>query len=119
MKKPNKMAAVKAFLSTNPTATAPQIAAGLAKQKIKISVGVASNYKSVIKSGSKRARRKKAALKAPATNLKPQVAKTAASASSNGFAGHGLAPEVKELLKAGRSLGWKQVKSIADLMLEL
>ncbi len=117
MKKPNKMAAVKAFLSTNPTATATQIAAGLAKQKIRISVGVASNYKSVIKSGSKRARRKKAGRKGPATTPRPLVAKTTASASSNGSAGHGLAPEVKELLKAGRSLGWKQVKSIVDLML--
>jgi hypothetical protein len=120
MNKPNKMAFVRAFLSAHPDASATEIVSGLAKQKIKISVGVASNYKSVIKSRSKRLGRKKTpAPKAPATGFKSRLVKTKLSASANGSAAPVLPPQVMELLKAGRALGWKQVKSIVDLMLEL
>jgi hypothetical protein len=117
MNKPNKMAAVREVLSANADATPDEIVAALAKQNLKISASVASNYKSVIKSGSKRKTSKKGpGRKSPAPSTKPLP--VAAADATNGSAGHGLSPEVIELLKAGRAIGWKRVRSIVDLMLE-
>ncbi len=111
--KQNKMAAVREILSTNPDASPADIVSLLAKQGIKITIGVASNYKSVIKSGAKRGKgKKRRAVKeaAPAARV---------VASTNGSGAHGLEPAVVELLKAGKSLGWKKVQSIVDLMSDL
>lgn len=102
----SKMAAVRALLSANPKATPSEIVAALAKQKMIISEGVASNYKSVIR--NKRKRRKKramaAALEAPVVMAQPEPEIS------------GLDPAMLELLKAGKHLGWKQVRSIAEMM---
>ena len=110
----NKMAAVREILSTNPDATPAEIVSLLAKQSIKITIGVASNYKSVIKSGAKRGNRKK---RGTAKVAAAPVARVVAS--TNGSGAHGLEPAVVELLKAGKSLGWKKVQSIVDLMSDL
>jgi hypothetical protein len=112
--KQNKMAAVREVLNTNPDASPAEIVDLLGKQNIKITIGVASNYKSVIKSGAKRGNRKKRrAAKVAAAPAAQEVA------SSNGSGAHGLEPAVVELLKAGKSLGWKKVQSIVDLMSDL
>lgn len=105
--KTNKMAAVRAVLKSNPGATASEIVTALGKQKIKISVGVATNYKSVIKGGKKR--KKKRAKAAPA------LATVQAVPSANG-SNHGLDPKVVAFLKAGKQLGWKKVRSIVELI---
>jgi hypothetical protein len=100
----SKMAAVRAILSKNPKATPTEIVAILAKQKMKMSEGVASNYKSIIK--NKRKRRKK--------NKGAPVA--VAMEATAGPEAHGLEPAVVDLLKAGKELGWNKVRSIAELM---
>ena len=114
--KQNKMAAVREILSTNPDASPAEIVSILGKQNIRITIGVASNYKSVIKSGAKRGRKKNRAAKkvAPAAAVAAHVV-----ASTNGAAAHGLEPAVVELLKAGKTLGWKKVQSIVELMSDL
>ncbi len=115
--KHNKMAAVRKILSANPNTSPNEIVAALAKQKIKITTGVASNYKSVIRAGVKKAASKAQASKAQAPK-KPAASKPHAAPSTNGSGSHGLEPGVIEILKAGRSLGWKKVQAIVDLMLE-
>jgi hypothetical protein len=110
--KQNKMAEVREHLSINPSASPPEIVATLTKKKVAITIGVASNYKSVIKSGAKR-KSKKAKKPAAATNT---AALAPGGPSSNGAGKHGLDPDVIELLKAGRTLGWKKVQSIVELM---
>jgi hypothetical protein len=113
--KANKMAAVREVLSTNPDASPVEIVEILAKKDIEISVGVASNYKSVIKSGGKSGRKKKRKSKKQAeASSTPQKA-----VSTNGTVSHGLEPAVVELLKVGKSLGWKKVQSIVELMSDL
>jgi hypothetical protein len=101
----SKMAAVRAILKENPALTASEIVTALARQKIKISEGVASNYKSVIKAKLKR-RKKRMAVAAAAE----PIAVTGESGS------HGLEPALVELLKAGKELGWGKVRSIVELM---
>jgi hypothetical protein len=112
--KQNKMAAVREVLTTNPDASPAEIVELLGKQNIKITIGVASNYKSVIKSGAKRGNRKKRRAARVASAPAAQEV-----ASTNGSGAHGLEPAVVELLKAGKSLGWKKVQSIVDLMSDL
>ena len=107
--KPNKMAAVRELLSVNPSATPGEIVALLAKQKIQISEGVASNYKSVIKGGKRRKKGRKARALASS-------AATTIQAPANGSSSHGLEPAVMDLLKAGKELGWKKVRSIVELI---
>ena len=114
--KQNKMAAVREILSKNPDASPADIVSLLAKQNIKITIGVASNYKSVIKSGAKRGNRKKRGAAKAKVAAAPVVRIVA---STNGSGAHGLEPAVVELLKAGKSLGWKKVQSIVDLMSDL
>ena len=114
--KQNKMAAVREILSTNPDASPADIVSLLAKQNIKITIGVASNYKSVIKSGAKRGNRQEARRRQSQSSAAPAVRVVA---STNGSGAHGLEPAVVELLKAGKSLGWKKVQSIVDLMSDL
>jgi len=108
--KTNKMAAVRELLKSNPDATAKDIVSALTKQKIKISEGVASNYKSVIRASEKKAKKatKAPASAAPALQVSPKQAP-----SRNG---HGLDPELVELLKLGRTMGWDKVRAIADLV---
>jgi hypothetical protein len=113
----NKMAAVRKILSANPNASPNEIVSALTKQKMKIAIGVASTYKSVIRAGAKKSTPKAHARKAQASK-KPAASKPQAAPSTNGSGSHGLDPSVVEILKAGRSLGWKTVKSIVDLMLE-
>jgi hypothetical protein len=118
--KPNKMAAVRELLGTNPDITPDEIVAALAKQKIQITTGVASNYKSVIKSGAKRGKKKrgrKAAGRVASSESTPAAA-APVKAASNGSHASGLEPSLVELLKAGQSLGWEKVRSIADLMVD-
>jgi hypothetical protein len=112
--KQNKLVAVREFLSAHPDASPAKIVAALTKKKLAITIGVASNYKSVIKSGAKR-KGKKANKPTAATQPK---APAQIRPSSNGTGKHGLDPSVIELLKAGRTLGWKKVQSIVDLMVE-
>lgn len=105
----SKMAAVRAILSENPHVTPAEIVTILRKQKITISEGVASNYKSVIKRSNRRKKRKAA----PVLEAVP----AAAQKTDAGIAvGNGLDPALVEILKAGKALGWKQVRSIADFM---
>ncbi|CAN5512695.1 hypothetical protein BH10PLA2_BH10PLA2_09720 [soil metagenome] len=117
--KQNKMAAVRVLLGTNPDITPDEIVAALAKQKIQITTGVASNYKSVIKSGAKRGKKKgrKAAGRVASIESIPTLA-APVKVTSNGSHASGLEPSLVELLKAGQSLGWEKVRSIADLMVD-
>jgi hypothetical protein len=115
--KQNKMAAVRQVLATNPNASPNEIVSALAKKKIKITTGVISNYKTVIRAGVKKAAPKAQASK-PQAPKKPAAPKPHAAPSTNGSGSHGLEPGLVEILKAGRSLGWKKVQAIADLMLE-
>lgn len=118
MKKPNKMAAVREILSANPNASPGEIVSALASKKLKISIGVASNYKSVIRAGARKSPRKAAKIRASKSYAptQPATSQLPAAPSTNGSACHGLEPAVVELLKAGKSLGWKKVRSIVDLM---
>jgi arginine repressor len=111
--KQNKMAAVRELLSSNPDATPTEIVAALAKQKIEINEGVASNYKSVIKAGAKRKGKKGRRVAAPATSSEPEQAPAPISPVSRKT---GLDPAVVDLLKAGKALGWDKVRSIVELM---
>jgi hypothetical protein len=104
----NKMAAVRAVLSANPDAKPKDIVEALARQRIQISEGVASNYKSVIRSAAKRGKKGK---------RKARTIGAVATSPSNG-ATHSLDPSLRALLQAGKSLGWDKVKSIAELMTE-
>jgi hypothetical protein len=104
--KQSKMAAVREVLSTNPDAKPNDIVAALAEQKIKISDGVASSYKSVIRSAGKRNVKKTSKLAVPK-----------AEPGANGKS-HGLDPNLVDLLKIGKSIGWSKVKSLAELMAE-
>jgi hypothetical protein len=113
----NKMAAVRKILSANPSVSPNEIVSALAKQKMKITTGVAANYRSVIRAEAKKAA-PKAQASEPQAPKKPAAPKPHAAPSSNGSGSHGLEPGVVEILKAGRSLGWKKVQSIVDLMLE-
>ncbi len=120
--KHSKMAAVRELLSCNPDASPAEIVTRLAKKKLAISEGVASNYKSVIKSGAKRKGKKSKKAKRVALAGAVPVQKAAqvreSAPASNGAKSHGLDPNVIGLLKAGRTLGWKKVQSIVELMLE-
>ncbi|CAN5155761.1 hypothetical protein BH10PLA2_BH10PLA2_28070 [soil metagenome] len=109
----NKMAAVRELLSSNPDATPPEIVAALKKQKIEISEGVASNYKSVIKAGPKRSKKKGRKVAAKITVAEPELAPAPISRTTRKT---GLDPAVVDLLKAGKTLGWDKVKSIVELM---
>jgi hypothetical protein len=115
--KQNKMATVRQVLITNPNISPDEIVSDLAKQEIKITTGMVSNYKSVIRAGAKKVAPKTQASK-PQASKKPTVPKPQPAPSTNGSGAHGLQPGVVEILKAGRSLGWKKVQSIVDLMLE-
>ena len=107
------MAAVRELLSANPDATPTEIVAVLAKQKIIISEGVASNYKSVIKSGAKRKGKKSRKVAAKVMGAEPEQAPVRISAVTRNT---GLDPAVVDLLKAGKALGWDKVRSIVELM---
>jgi hypothetical protein len=105
----SKMAAVRAVLEANPRAMPDDIVEALAKQKMAISESMASNYKSTIK--KQRRRRKKRAVVEAAQVTAPVAAQAAAPPAPSG-----LDPALLELLKAGKELGWGQVRSIAKLM---
>ncbi|CAN5267080.1 hypothetical protein BH10PLA2_BH10PLA2_00990 [soil metagenome] len=109
----NKMAAVRELLSSKPDATPTEIVAALAKQKMQISEGVASNYKSVIKAGPKRAKKKGRKVAARMAAEQPELAPAPISRATRKT---GLDPAVVDLLKAGKTLGWDKVKSIVELM---
>ena len=111
--KQNKMAAVRELLTSNPEATPTEIVAALAKQKIVISEGVASNYKSVIKAGAKRSKKKGRKVAAKLTAAEPELVRAPISAVTRRT---GLDPAVVDLLKAGKALGWDKVRSIVELM---
>jgi hypothetical protein len=113
--KANKMAAVRELLSANPDITPDEIVSALAKQKIKINAGVASNYKSLIKSGAKKTKKKGRKI---ATKAAPTAAETTAAPNSTITQKTGLEPDVIGLLKAGQTLGWKKVRAITELMLD-
>ena len=87
--KQNKMAAVRKILSANPSVSPNEIVIALAKQRIRITTGVASNYKSVIRAGVKKAASKAQASKAQAPK-KPAASKPHAAPSTNGSGSHGL-----------------------------
>jgi hypothetical protein len=108
--KQNKMAAVREILATNPDATPAEIVSSLASQNLEISLGVASNYKSVIKSGVRGGPKKERKPRAGApVAIRPTPGKNGAKILD-------LDPAIVSLLKAGKSLGWKRVRSIVDLM---
>lgn len=95
----NKMQAVRELVSVNPQISPKEIVKTLAKQKIKMTTTVASNYKSVLKrSGKKRGPKAKKSISGRTITV------------SNG----GL----EELIAAAKSLGWKKVKDIAESVLE-
>jgi hypothetical protein len=83
-----------------------EIVAALAKQKIRISEGVASNYKSVIKRKLKKKR----------STAEAVPVETQAAAVSQATV---LDPALVDLLKAAKELDWGQVRSIAELMDEV
>ena len=118
--KTNKMAAVRELLATNPDISPDEIVKALGKQKIRITAGVASNYKSVIKNSSKRGKKKgrraKVAWAAESEGL--TLATALPVKASSGAHASGLDADVVGLLKAGQKLGWKKVRSIAELMAE-
>ena len=111
--KQNKMAAVRQLLAGNPKATPDEIVSALAAKKIKITHGVASNYKSVIRAGAKKKRKQTKPVKASGAKIPASPAP-----SANGAARHGLDPAVVSLLKAGRAMGWKNVRAIVELMID-
>jgi hypothetical protein len=111
--KQNKMEAVRQLLAANPAATPDEIVAALALKKIKITNGVASNYKSVIRAGAKKKRKSAKARKHSAAEI-PSLP----TQSANGEAHHGLDPAVVDLLKAGRAMGWKKVRAIVEIMID-
>jgi hypothetical protein len=109
----NKMAAVRELLSSNSDATPVEIVAALAKQKIRITTGVASNYKSVINSGAKHSKKKGRRVAAKVMAPESELVHAPISAITRKT---GLDPTVVDLLKAGKALGWDKVRSIVELM---
>jgi hypothetical protein len=92
----------------NPNAKPSEIVETLAKQRITITEGVASNYQSVIRSKAKGDRKRRS---------KPGILAASVTAATNGTI-HGFDPVLVEHLKVGRSLGWDRVRSVAELMKE-